>query len=215
MTVGYIGIGSNVGDRILFVRRAVDELTDSPGVEVVKVASAADMQDAIATARARRPTARRPAHTKPLCPTHASLDHKATARSCRALRSRGAEQRRGDLQRASEIAYGEILELFFATHDPTTLNRQGNDRGPQYRSVIFYHNEEQKQKAEGYKRRLNEEKAYDNPVVTGISPYTKFYKAEEFHQNYYDENGSQPYCVFVVKPKLDKFKKVFADKLKK
>lgn len=114
-----------------------------------------------------------------------------------------------------KITYDELLAAFWVAHDPTTLNRQGNDVGTQYRSAIFYHNDEQKQKAEEYKRRLNEEKAYDNPVVTEISPYTKFYVAEEYHQNYYNENGTQPYCVFVVKPKLDKFKKVFADKLKK
>ena len=114
-----------------------------------------------------------------------------------------------------KITYDELLAAFWVAHDPTTLNRQGNDVGTQYRSAIFYHNEEQKQKAEEYKRRLNDEKAYDNPVVTEISPYTKFYVAEEHHQNYYNENGTQPYCVFVVKPKLDKFKKVFADKLKK
>lgn len=114
-----------------------------------------------------------------------------------------------------KITYDELLAAFWVAHDPTTLNRQGNDVGTQYRSAIFYHNEEQKQKAEEYKRRLNEEKAYDNPVVTEISPYTKFYVAEEYHQDYYNENGTQPYCVFVVKPKLDKFKKVFADKLKK
>lgn len=114
-----------------------------------------------------------------------------------------------------KITYDELLAAFWIAHDPTTLNRQGNDVGTQYRSAIFYHNDEQKQKAEEYKQRLNEEKAYDNPVVTEISPYTTFYKAEEYHQNYYNENGSQPYCVFVVKPKLDKFIKVFADKLKK
>lgn len=114
----------------------------------------------------------------------------------------------------NKISYDELLAAFWVAHDPTQLNRQGNDVGTQYRSAIFYHSEEQKQKAEEYKRRLNEEKAYDNPVVTEISPYTKFYKAEEYHQDYYNQNGEQPYCVFVVKPKLDKFKKVFADKLK-
>ena len=86
--------------------------------------------------------------------------------------------------------------------------------GTQYRSVVFYHNKEQKRKAEEYKQKLNEEKAYGSDVVTEISPYTNFYKAEDYHQNYYNENGSQPYCVFVVKPKLDKFKKVFKDRLK-
>jgi len=114
----------------------------------------------------------------------------------------------------SKISFDELLAAFWVSHDPTQLNRQGNDVGTQYRSVVFYHNEEQKAKAEEYKRKLNEEKAYNNPVVTEISPFTKFYKAEDYHQNYYNENGSQPYCVFVIKPKLDKFKKVFQDKLK-
>lgn len=114
----------------------------------------------------------------------------------------------------SVISFDELLAAFWTAHDPTQLNRQGNDVGTQYRSVIFYHNDEQKRKAEEYKSKLNEEHAYDAPVVTEISPYTKFYVAEDYHQNYYNDNGSQPYCVFVVKPKLDKFKKVFADKLK-
>jgi peptide-methionine (S)-S-oxide reductase len=113
-----------------------------------------------------------------------------------------------------EISFDELLAAFWTSHDPTQLNRQGNDVGTQYRSVIYYHNEEQKQKSEDYKRKLNDEKAYGGPVVTEISPATTFYKAEDYHQNYYNENGSQPYCVFVVKPKLDKFKKVFKDKLK-
>ncbi len=115
----------------------------------------------------------------------------------------------------SKISYDELLAAFWTAHDPTQLNRQGNDVGTQYRSVIYYHNNEQKQKAEEYKKRLNEEKAFNGPVVTEISPYTKFYKAEDYHQNYYNENGSQPYCMFVVKPKLEKFQKVFKDKLKK
>jgi peptide-methionine (S)-S-oxide reductase len=114
----------------------------------------------------------------------------------------------------AKISYDELLAAFWTAHDPTQLNRQGNDEGTQYRSAIFYHNEEQKKKAEEYKRKLNEEHAYNGPVVTEISPYTTFYKAEDYHQNYYNENGSQPYCTFVVKPKLDKFKKVFKDKLK-
>ncbi|RYD59181.1 MAG: peptide-methionine (S)-S-oxide reductase [Sphingobacteriales bacterium] len=114
----------------------------------------------------------------------------------------------------SKISYDEMLAAFWTSHDPTQLNRQGNDVGTQYRSVIFYHSDEQKQKAEEYKKKLNEEKAYDGPVVTEISPAVKFYKAEDYHQNYYNENGSESYCVFVVKPKLDKFKKVFKDKLK-
>jgi len=112
------------------------------------------------------------------------------------------------------ISYDELLAAFWVAHDPTQLNRQGNDVGTQYRSAIFYHNEEQKQKAEEYKRKLDEEKAFSGPIVTEISPYTKFYKAEDYHQNYYNDNQSQGYCVFVVKPKMDKFRKVFKDKLK-
>lgn len=112
------------------------------------------------------------------------------------------------------ISYDELLAAFWIAHDPTQLNRQGNDVGTQYRSAIFYHNEEQKQKAEEYKKKLDEEKAFNGPIVTEISPYTKFYKAEDYHQNYYNDNPSQGYCIFVVKPKMDKFRKVFQDKLK-
>jgi peptide-methionine (S)-S-oxide reductase len=115
----------------------------------------------------------------------------------------------------SEITYDELLAAFWTSHDPTQLNRQGNDVGTQYRSAIFYHNEEQKQKAESYKQKLNEEKAWEKPVVTEISPAVVFYKAEDYHQNYYNENGTAPYCTFVVGPKVEKFKKVFAGKLKK
>jgi peptide-methionine (S)-S-oxide reductase len=111
------------------------------------------------------------------------------------------------------ISYDELLAAFWVAHDPTTLNRQGNDVGTQYRSAIFYHNEEQKHKAEEYKKKLTDEHVYSGPVVTEISPYTKFYKAEDYHQNYYNENSNQGYCQFVVKPKMDKFKKVFKDKL--
>ena len=114
----------------------------------------------------------------------------------------------------SVISYDELLAAFWVAHDPTQLNRQGNDVGTQYRSSIFYHNAEQKQKAEEYKQKLNEEKAYDKDVVTSIEPFTKFYKAEDYHQNYYNQNSNEGYCQFVVKPKLDKFKKVFKDKLK-
>lgn len=114
----------------------------------------------------------------------------------------------------SVISYDELLAAFWVAHDPTQLNRQGNDVGTQYRSSIFYHNSEQKQKAEEYKKRLNEEKAYNKDVVTSIEPFTKFYKAEDYHQNYYNQNSNEGYCQFVVKPKLDKFKKVFKDKLK-
>lgn len=112
------------------------------------------------------------------------------------------------------ISYDELLAAFWIAHDPTQLNRQGNDVGTQYRSAIFYHNDEQRQKAEEYKKKLNEEKAFSGPIVTEISPYLKFYKAEDYHQNYYNDNPSQGYCVFVVKPKMDKFRKVFQDKLK-
>ena len=113
------------------------------------------------------------------------------------------------------ISYDEILAAFWQAHDPTQLNRQGNDEGTQYRSVIFYHNDEQKKIAEDYKKKLNEEHAYDKPVVTEISPLTAFYKGEDYHQNYYNENSTQGYCQYVIQPKLEKFRKVFKDKLKK
>jgi peptide-methionine (S)-S-oxide reductase len=113
------------------------------------------------------------------------------------------------------ISYKELLEVFWQTHDPTTLNQQGNDRGTQYRSVIFYHNEEQRELAERYKKELDASGAFENPIVTEISPYTVFYPAEKYHQNYYNLNGDQPYCSFVIGPKVDKFEKVFKDKLKK
>jgi peptide-methionine (S)-S-oxide reductase len=106
------------------------------------------------------------------------------------------------------------LEVFWKTHDPTTLNRQGNDSGTQYRSAIFYHTEEQKKLAERYKRELDSSGAFDAPIVTEIVPFTKFYKAENYHQNYFNEHGAKPYCIFIIKPKVEKFKKVFKDKLK-
>ena len=116
----------------------------------------------------------------------------------------------------SIISYDELLEVFWKTHDPTTLNRQGNDIGTQYRSAIFYHSEEQKQKAADYKKELNESGAWSNPVVTEISPITIFYPAENYHQQYFEVNGdANPYCQFVIQPKLEKFRKVFADKRKK
>ncbi len=114
----------------------------------------------------------------------------------------------------SVITYDELLEAFWASHDPTTLNRQGADRGTQYRSAIFYHNDQQKQLAEAYKAKLNAEKAFDNPIVTEISPAEVFYKAEDYHQDYYSQNGNAPYCTYVIAPKLEKFRKVFKDKLK-
>ena len=114
----------------------------------------------------------------------------------------------------SQISYDELLEAFFTAHDPTQLNRQGDDIGTQYRSVIFYHNLAQKRKAEYYIHRLNEEKAYKNKIVTQVNPFTVFYKAEDYHQNYYNLNPTQPYCKFVIQPQLEKFRKVFKDKLK-
>lgn len=113
------------------------------------------------------------------------------------------------------LSFDELLEVFWTTHDPTTLNRQGNDVGTQYRSAIFYHTDEQRKIAEEYKQKLNEAQAYPNPIVTEIAPYSSFYKAEDYHQNYYNDNGDEPYCRIVIQPKVDKFKKVFKDKLKK
>ena len=112
------------------------------------------------------------------------------------------------------ISFAELLKVFFKTHDPTSLNRQGADVGTQYRSVIFYHNEEQKKLAEEIKAELDSEKIWDKPIVTEISPFKKFYKAEDYHQNYYNENTTKPYCSFVITPKLEKFEKVFKDWLK-
>ncbi|KAA5532574.1 peptide-methionine (S)-S-oxide reductase MsrA [Taibaiella lutea] len=114
----------------------------------------------------------------------------------------------------SKISYDELLAAFFVAHDPTQLNRQGNDEGTQYRSAIFYHNDEQKKLAQYYIKRLDEEKAYNSKIVTEVSPYTVFYNAEDYHQNYYDNNTNQPYCQMVIRPKLDKFRMVFKDKLK-
>lgn len=114
----------------------------------------------------------------------------------------------------SVISYDELLEAFFVAHDPTQLNRQGNDVGTQYRSAIFYHNAAQKQKADYYINKLNAEKVYKSRIVTQVAPYTVFYKAENYHQNYYNLNGSQPYCKYVIQPELEKFKKVFKNKLK-
>jgi peptide-methionine (S)-S-oxide reductase len=113
------------------------------------------------------------------------------------------------------ISFDELLEVFWKTHDPTTLNRQGNDVGTQYRSVIFYHNEEQKELAEKYKAELDKSGVWDNPIVTEISPFTNFYSAEKYHQDYYNNNPNQGYCTFVITPKVEKFEKVFKDKLKK
>jgi peptide-methionine (S)-S-oxide reductase len=114
----------------------------------------------------------------------------------------------------TEISYPELLEVFWKTHDPTTLNRQGADVGTQYRSAIFYHNDEQKRLAEKYKQELTAAKAFDQPIVTEINPASVFYKAEDYHQNYFNLNGDAPYCAYVIQPKVEKFKKVFKEKLK-
>ena len=114
-----------------------------------------------------------------------------------------------------KITYDELLEVFFEVHDPTSLNRQGADVGTQYRSAIFYNSDEQKQKAEYYKNELNKAGAYSKPIVTEISPLDRFYVAENYHQEYYENNkNSNPYCAVVIRPKLEKFQKVFAKKLK-
>ncbi|MCI5054882.1 MAG: peptide-methionine (S)-S-oxide reductase MsrA [Flavobacteriales bacterium] len=115
---------------------------------------------------------------------------------------------------STEISFEELLEVFWKTHDPTTLNRQGNDVGTQYRSAIYYHNDDQKNKAEHYKNKLNEEQAWPNPVVTEISPLEKFYVAEDYHHNYFEENPNQGYCKYVIQPKVEKFRKAFSSKLK-
>jgi len=113
------------------------------------------------------------------------------------------------------ITFTEILEVFWVTHDPTTLNRQGADIGTQYRSAVFYHNKNQKLLAEHYKAQLNSSKVYDKPVITEITLLDEFYKAENYHQEYYASNPNQGYCRMVIQPKLEKFRKVFKDKLKK
>ena len=113
------------------------------------------------------------------------------------------------------ITYDELLEIFWKTHDPTTLNQQGNDVGTQYRSAVFYHNDEQKIKAEEYKTALDESGAWKDPIITSIEPYNNYSKAEIYHQNYYENNPNQGYCSFIIGPKIKKFEKVFKDKLKK
>ena len=114
------------------------------------------------------------------------------------------------------ISFDELLAVFWETHDPTTLNQQGADIGTQYRSGIFYHHEEQKAKAEKYKAELDKSGSWDRPVVTEITPFTIFYPAENYHQQYFENNeNNNPYCKIVIRPKLDKFRKVFGDKLKK
>ena len=114
----------------------------------------------------------------------------------------------------AKISFELLLQAFFVSHDPTQLNRQGNDVGTQYRSAIFYHGAIQKQKANYYIAKLNAVKAYKKPIVTQVVPYTAFYKAEDYHQNYFNNNSRQPYCEHVIQPELDKFKAAFKDKLK-
>lgn len=105
------------------------------------------------------------------------------------------------------ISYEDVLKVFWESHDPTTMNRQGNDVGTQYRSIIFYANDHQKKIAEDFKKQLNESGKFKNPIVTAIEPATTFYVAEDYHQNYYNNNGSAPYCQFVVRPKVEKYLK--------
>lgn len=112
------------------------------------------------------------------------------------------------------ISYTELLDVFFKTHDPTTLNRQGADVGTQYRSVIFYHNEVQKNSALEFIAKLEREKVFYNPIVTAVESLKNFYKAEEYHQDYFEKNPYSTYCIFVVKPKVDKTKKLFKEKIK-
>ena len=116
---------------------------------------------------------------------------------------------------SSIISFDELLEVFWVTHDPTTLNRQGADVGTQYRSVVFYHNEAQKERAAHFREELDKSGAFPNPIVTTLEPFVKFYPAEDYHQNYYNDNkNTNSYCAIVIKPKLDKFEKVFKKKMK-
>ncbi|MFC4873945.1 peptide-methionine (S)-S-oxide reductase MsrA [Negadavirga shengliensis] len=112
------------------------------------------------------------------------------------------------------ISFEDLLEIFWTSHDPTTLNRQGGDVGPQYRSVIFYHSMEQKEIAEAFMDKLEHEKIFDSPVVTEITAFSNFYPAEDYHSNYFELHGSEPYCQFVIKPKVEKFRKFFKDRIR-
>jgi len=114
-----------------------------------------------------------------------------------------------------QVSFKEILEVFFVIHDPTTLNRQGNDVGTQYRSAIFYHSADQKATAEQVIANMSAAKIYEDPIVTEVVPASKFYVAEDYHQEYFRRNPAQPYCAFVVRPKVAKFRKHFLEKLKK
>jgi peptide-methionine (S)-S-oxide reductase len=116
--------------------------------------------------------------------------------------------------RPDKVTYSKLLEVFWRTHDPTTKNRQGNDVGTQYRSVVFYHDEEQRKLAETYRNKLESEHIWDRPIVTEIVPFVRFWPAEEYHQNYYDNNPTKGYCSLVITPKIEKFRKIFKDQLK-
>ena len=115
---------------------------------------------------------------------------------------------------ADELSFDEVLLVFFKTHNPTALNRQGADVGTQYRSVIFYYTEEQKQQTEAMIKRLTDEKVFDKPIVTEVTPAGEFYKAEDYHQGYFNNNPHNSYCAAVIQPKLHKFAKEFAEKIK-
>lgn len=115
---------------------------------------------------------------------------------------------------ADEVSFDELLLIFFRTHNPTTLNRQGNDIGTQYRSVIFYHNDRQKEQAGAMIKKLTDEKVFDRPIVTQVLPATDFYRAEDYHQDYFMNNPGNGYCAAVIQPKLHKFAKEFTDKIK-
>jgi peptide-methionine (S)-S-oxide reductase len=114
----------------------------------------------------------------------------------------------------AQISYQDLLNVFFATHDPTTLNRQGNDVGPQYRSAIFYDSEEQKKEAEEFITRLTQDQVFSQPIVTTVEPLDRFYEAEDYHKNYYERNQGQPYCQVIINPKLKKLKEKFTSLLK-
>ena len=113
------------------------------------------------------------------------------------------------------ISYDDLLMVFWQTHDPTSLNKQGNDLGPQYRSAVFYHNEEQRTLAEMFKTQLDATETWSKPIVTEITAFTKFYQAEKYHQDYFQQNAKAPYCTYVIQPKLDALRETFKDKLKK
>ena len=113
-----------------------------------------------------------------------------------------------------KISFDQLLEVFWFVHDPTQLNRQGNDVGTQYRSSVFYHDQEQKESAERFKKKLEEEQVWDRPIVTEITPLSTFYPAEDYHKDYFELNPGNAYCQAIVRPKVEKFRKVFAHKLK-